>query len=138
MKHRILVVEDDHAIAQLLRFTLTNEGYDVTVARNAEAFREQAVSDSPNLIVLDIMLLDKNSIQVYEEMLIEGYDPQIPIVFLSASLKNFSVISVSSGKKFPALGKPFNNREFLALIRSALGILPEENERFTRSFRPAI
>ena len=81
-KARILVVEDDAAIAYGLQKNLQFEGYEVLVATDGEAGLQQAVDGRPDLIILDIMLPRMNGFEICETLRKKKID--VPVIFLTA------------------------------------------------------
>ena len=121
MGAKILVVDDDLPILELLKCDFTAEGFEVRTARNEEEFRRQALSEKPDLIVLDIMLGDKNGPLVYDELLAQGLDRSIPVIFLSALAENGTPNSGAPGRKYLLCGKPFDSDELIREIRNLVG-----------------
>ncbi len=113
MKHKILVVDDEWAMQELLRNVLSLSGYDVSVAGNDVEFREQAFSCKPDLIILDLMLGNKDGSQVYNQLLAEGLDSGIPVVFLSALAQDRPPTPPRPHRKYSLIGKPFDPDELV-------------------------
>ena len=65
---RILIVEDDPSLVELLRYNLENEGFDVAVARDGEAGLEAVDSDIPDLVVLDWMPPNVSGIEICRQL----------------------------------------------------------------------
>jgi two-component system, OmpR family, response regulator len=115
---RLLVVEDDPAIADLLSAALSFAGFEVrTAATAADALKEVAASP-PDLIVLDIMLPDSDGFDVLRR--IRGQGRSLPVLFLSA---RDAVADRVAGLTLGAADyvvKPFSVEEVLARIRAVL------------------
>jgi len=107
-RSKILVVDDDWAIVELLKFTLTSWDFEVSVARSEEEFRRGVFECRPDLIVLDIMLGDKNGVETYQALLNEGFDPKVPVVFLTVLAKDVSTTPPQPGRTFALVAKPFD------------------------------
>jgi len=114
---RILVVEDEAPIAEIVRFSLEREGYSAIVAedglRALELFHEQ----QPDLILLDVMLPEMDGFTVCREIRIHS---GVPIIMLTA---RESEVDKVLGLEFGAddyVTKPFSMRELLARIRANL------------------
>lgn len=116
---RILIVEDDRDIAHLLKMILTKQKFEVAIAYNEEDFRKQAFAFLPNLILLDLMLGNKNGVQIYEKLLEEGFSPT-PVLVLSAGLKGISAVLGAKGEQYQAMSKPFETKELLANLNAKL------------------
>lgn len=114
MKPKILVVDDEWSIQELLKSTLSLSGFDVVVAATDIEFREKAFSEKPDVIILDIMLGDKNGIRTYESLLDGGLDSNIPVVFLSALAEDRPPVLPKPDHLYSLIGKPFDSE---ALVR---------------------
>src|SRR3954464_407071 len=86
MKMRILIVDDERGIFDALGSLLSQDGYEVSWASGVEEFRELAFKFRPHLIVLDIHIHDHNGTEIYKQLLKEGLDRKIPVLFLSGLL----------------------------------------------------
>lgn len=117
MNDKILVVDDEEAIVDLIKTELEFEGYDVDTAYNGNAAVEKARSFSPDLMILDIMLPQKNGYDVCKEVL---SFMDVPIILLTAKT---DIIDKVLGLELGAddyLTKPFDNRELLARVKAHL------------------
>ena len=123
-KAKILVVEDDIAIAFGLQKNLKFEDYDVTVATDGEAGLERAVNDRPDLIILDIMLPRVNGYEICEILRKKKID--IPVIFLSAkSQEADKILGLDLGGD-DYITKPFSIRELLARVKTVLRRVKDE------------
>ncbi|MDQ3573579.1 MAG: response regulator [Actinomycetota bacterium] len=118
MKDRILVVEDDPDILDLVQGTLLSEGYDTEGVTSAPAAMD-LVHDSrvPDLVVLDVGLPGMNGLQLLEQLRSGG--AELPAVFLSARVMPDDI---EAGRALGAiyLTKPFVISSFLAAVKQAL------------------
>lgn len=137
---RILIVEDERAVARGLEYALTAEGFSVVWANTGHKALAAATSDNPQLIVLDIRLPDINGFDVCRQLRAEG--KRQPILMLTARDDELDkVLGLELGAD-DYLVKPYSLRELIsrirALLRRAYGELatPSANERF--SFGPFI
>ena len=85
---RILVVDDEEEIRELLSDFLEGAGFTVAVAKTGNEALHQAKQFSPHLILLDIILPDLDGISVYESLRQNKMMAQIPVVFFSALAEN--------------------------------------------------
>lgn len=129
--YKILVVDDEAPIANILDFNLKKEGYKVILAHDGEAAVELAFSENPDLILLDLMLPKKDGMQVCREI---RNKMDVPIIMLTA--KNSEIDKVL-GLEFGAddyVTKPFSTRELMARVKVNLRRMvkkveePEENQ----------
>jgi two-component system, OmpR family, alkaline phosphatase synthesis response regulator PhoP len=116
MSGKILVVDDDKAILELLRFELSSQGYEVVTAQNRDEFRAKALSEKPDLVILDIMLGSYNGAILYDEILGEGFDRRIPVIFLTALAQDRPPSPASPGRTYALYSKPFDPQQLLEEI----------------------
>ncbi len=115
---QILVIEDDHHIAEGLKLNLTLKGYAVRVASDGPAGLEQWKAMRPDLIVLDIMLPGIDGLAVLRNIRLE--DERIPILILSAKADIDDKIEGLTYGVDDYLAKPFNLDEFLLRVERLL------------------
>ena len=120
MKKRILVVDDDQAIRELLKFKLVRQGYEVVIAKNADEFSAIAVKSKFDLIILDIWLKGKLGTDVYCDLLELGLDRKIPIIFATALVEDFPPSHVKPGYQYAIYGKPLDLDKLMEDIRALL------------------
>jgi DNA-binding response OmpR family regulator len=115
---RILVVEDDPAIAFGLQVDLKNEGYDVLVESDGESALRRAGAGSFDLILLDLMLPHTDGFEVCRKLRQRG--SKIPIIMLTAKTQEAEkVLGLDIGAD-DYVTKPFSPRELRARIKAAL------------------
>ncbi len=119
-RKKILIVDDDPTLLELLKFTFSSSGFEVAGASGEEDFRREAQGARPDAIVLDIMLGEKNGVQVYERLLREGFDPKIPVVFLSVLARDISQTPPRSGRTYALVAKPFDPEKLVREITTLL------------------
>jgi two-component system response regulator VicR len=117
MFDKILVVDDEQPIADILRFNLEKEGYQVICAYDGKQAVELAFSEQPDLILLDLMLPIKDGMDVCKEIRIKS---NIPIIMLTAKDTEFDkVLGLELGAD-DYVTKPFGTRELLARVKAQL------------------
>lgn len=115
---KILVIEDDHNINQLLLIHLQDLGYEITVCDNGKRGYEKASSEEFNLIVLDVMLPEMDGITICQRL--RSAEVFTPILMLTAKSEEIDkVVGLESGAD-DYLTKPFKIREFLARVKAIL------------------
>ena len=117
-KTKILVVEDDSAIAFGLQKNLEFEGYEAFVANQGEDGLEQALDQRPDLIILDIMLPKMNGYEICEEL--RKRDVEIPVIFLTAKTQEQDKILGFDLGCDDYMTKPFSVRELIARVKTVL------------------
>ncbi|MBA2872879.1 two-component system response regulator VicR [Anoxybacillus calidus] len=117
MNKRILVVDDEKPIADILQFNLKKEGYEVVCAYDGEEALQKVEELTPDLILLDIMLPQKDGIEVCREVR-KKYD--MPIIMLTAKDSEIDkVLGLELGAD-DYVTKPFSTRELLARVKANL------------------
>ncbi|MGQ0571801.1 MAG: response regulator [Armatimonadota bacterium] len=114
---RILVVDDEPHIVELVRYNLLQEGYDVAAAGDGEAALAKVRTERPDLIVLDIMLPGTDGLEVCRRLRRES---AIPIIMLTAKGGELErVVGLELGAD-DYVTKPFSPRELVARVRAVL------------------
>jgi len=117
---KILVVDDEEPIQELLRFNLEKEGYLVRVAKDGQEALKQVASDLPDLLVLDLMLPGMDGLEVCRKLRSNPKFQQIPIIMLTAKGEEIDkVLGLELGAD-DYMTKPFSPRELLARIKARL------------------
>jgi two-component system response regulator VicR len=117
MEKRILVVDDEKPIADILQFNLQKEGYEVICAYDGEEALQKVEEVKPDLILLDIMLPQKDGMEVCREVR-KKYD--MPIIMLTAKDSEIDkVLGLELGAD-DYVTKPFSTRELLARVKANL------------------
>jgi len=114
---KILVVEDDQTLLDVLKYNFSKEGYDVLTASDGVRALEIARSESPALVILDIML---PKLDGYEVCRILRREMTVPILMLTARTEELDkVVGLELGAD-DYMTKPFSMRELVARIRAML------------------
>lgn len=117
MYGKILVVDDEQPIADILKFNLEKEGYEVVCAFDGGTAVELALSEKPDLILLDLMLPVKDGMDVCREV---RQHLQMPIIMLTAKDTELDkVLGLEMGAD-DYVTKPFGTRELLARVKAHL------------------
>lgn len=115
---RILVVDDDARIRDLLRRYLTQEGFEVFLAEDAKALNRLMVREAVDLIVLDLMLPGEDGLSICKRL--RAAKNPTPIIMLTAKVEDVDrIVGLEVGAD-DYLPKPFNPRELLARIHAVL------------------
>ncbi|NLP18965.1 MAG: response regulator transcription factor [Firmicutes bacterium] len=126
MAEKILVVDDEKPIADILRFNLEEAGYKVVVAYDGEEAVEKARREAPDLIILDIMLPKLDGFSVCRQ--IRTFSP-VPILMLTAKEEEVDKILGLELGADDYVTKPFSPREILARVRAILRRIQSMEER---------
>ena len=115
---KIVIVDDDARIRDLLRRFLSQEGFDVLMAEDSRALARIMQRESVDLLVLDLMLPGEDGLSICRRLRSEGQ--KVPIIMLTAKGEDVDRIAGLEIGADDYLGKPFNPRELLARIHAVL------------------
>ena len=108
-KKRVLIVEDEKSIVDILRFNLEKEGYAALTAYDGEAGLDQALKENPDLILLDVMLPKMNGFDVCRILREKG--SSVPVIILTAREEETDkVLGLEIGAD-DYITKPFSDRK---------------------------
>ncbi|MBK8154889.1 MAG: response regulator transcription factor [Streptococcus sp.] len=114
---KILIVDDEKPISDIIKFNLTKEGYETVTAFDGREAITKFEEENPDLIILDLMLPELDGLEVAKEVRKTSH---IPIIMLSAKDSEFDkVIGLEIGAD-DYVTKPFSNRELLARVKAHL------------------
>ena len=133
---KIMVVDDDARIRDLLRRYLTQEGFDVLQAEDSKAMGRVLLREPVDLIVLDLMLPGEDGLSICRRLRASG--DRTPIIMLTAKGEDVDrIVGLEVGAD-DYLGKPFNPRELLARIHSVLRRRPSVEAPGAPSIEPEL
>lgn len=116
-KQRIMIVDDDNNIAELISLYLTKECFETKIVNDGEAALKEFNTFQPNLILLDLMLPGIDGYQVCREI---RHTSDVPIIMLSAKGETFDkVLGLELGADDYII-KPFDSKEMVARVRAVL------------------
>src|ERR1051325_4342137 len=120
MKPKILIVDDEPDVVQLIEYNLKAAGYDVVTAADGNEALDQARSSSPNLIILDLMLPEVDGLDVCKVLRRDRATAGIPIVMLTAKASETDrVLGLELGAD-DYVTKPFSPRELVLRVKRLL------------------
>ena len=119
-RFKILVVEDDEDIQELIRYNLEKDGFKVTGVAAGEAGLKRAASDSPDLIILDLMLPGMDGLSICRELRANPVTKAIPVAMLTARGEEVDVVAALEAGADDYIAKPFSPRVLTARIRAVL------------------
>lgn len=134
-KIKVLVVDDDHSIVELLSLVLQDDGYEVVTAFNGREAIITALRENPNLIILDIMMPELDGWAVCEHLLSHEKTASTPIIFLTARVRSEDQLRGWYSGCFDYITKPFEVDQLLKQARSATESRPEEVARIREDLR---
>jgi two-component system alkaline phosphatase synthesis response regulator PhoP len=130
-KEKVLVVDDERNIVELLKFNLEKEGYEVVTAFDGIEAVKLAKEEKPDLVILDIMLPGQGGLEVCRQIRKES---KIPILMATAKGEEIDKILGLELGADDYVTKPFSPRELTARVKAILrrtSIRPEEQEEIT-------
>lgn len=117
---RILVVEDEAAIAELVSINLRHAGHEVAIAATADEAHRAVVDALPDLVLLDWMLPGQSGLALVERWRSDPRTRPLPIIMLTARAAESDRVAGLDAGADDYLSKPFSNKELLARIRALL------------------
>ena len=116
-KQKILIVDDDENIAELIGLYLTKECFDTHIVNDGESAIKAVTEYAPNLVLLDIMLPGIDGYEVLREI---RKDSKLPVIMLSAKGETFDkVLGLELGAD-DYMMKPFDSKELVARVKAVL------------------
>jgi two-component system phosphate regulon response regulator PhoB len=119
-KAKILVVEDEDDILELITYNLAKEGYQVTGAPTGEDTLKRVRSDLPDLVVLDLMLPGVDGLEVCKLLKNDPKTRHVPIVMLTAKGEEADIVTGLELGADDYIAKPFSPRVLIARVRAVL------------------
>jgi DNA-binding response OmpR family regulator len=120
VRHKILVVEDDGDLAELLCFNLKQAGFATRIAGDGAEALKQARSHLPDLILLDLMLPELDGFAVCEILRRDPATASIPIVMLTAVSSQLARLAGLEAGANDFVTKPFSLRDLMARIQALM------------------
>jgi two-component system phosphate regulon response regulator PhoB len=120
MMQRVLIVEDEVDIADLIMFNLQRSGYEVLKAHDGISGTETAIRERPDLIVLDLMLPGRDGYSVFREIRRDARTSRIPVIMLTARAQTEDRIQGLEAGADDYLTKPFSPKELVLRVNAIL------------------
>ncbi len=127
---KILIVEDESSVREMVRFVLVREHFQTAEAETAEQALAQIAAFEPSLIVLDWMLPGIDGVDLVRQLRSGGDNRDIPIIMLTAKGEEHDKVKGLEAGVDDYISKPFSARELIARIRAVLRrVVPEKNDQ---------
>jgi len=120
MKSRILIIEDEEDIRELVRYNLEREGFSVSEAESGEEGLKKTSKKRPDLILLDLMLPGKDGMQVCRELKQNEEARSIPIIMMTARGEESDIVAGLELGAEDYIVKPFSPKVLMARVKAAL------------------
>ena len=139
MSKLILIVEDEHDLAEVLRYNLEKEGYRTRVAHTGRAALEETKREPlPDLVLLDLMLPDLSGTEICRTLRANSATAAMPIIMCTARTDEVDRIVGFELGADDYIAKPFSVREVLLRVRAVLRRLKPDGEAVSSSSRLSI
>jgi DNA-binding response OmpR family regulator len=118
---RILVVDDEADVRELVVYRLRRSGYDVVEASHGEEALRLALAEAPDLVVADVMMPRVDGYELTRRLRADEATRNIPVILLTAKAQEADVSQGFNAGADDYLKKPFNPDELVARVRAVLG-----------------
>ena len=125
-KAKVLIIEDEKDIIELVEYNLERDGYHVVAAKSGEEALNLLKTEKPNLIILDLMLPGMDGLEICRLIKQEGKGANIPIIMLTAKSEEADVVVGLQMGADDYVTKPFSPKVLLARIKAVLRRLSEK------------
>ncbi len=120
MGKRVLIVEDEPHLIELLSFILSREGYDIATALDGEAAVRTIWATSPDLIILDVMLPKMNGFEILKKIKADPRLQSLPVIMLTAKGQRHDRATAKEIGADLFLTKPFSNKAVVSAVKGLM------------------
>ena len=120
MENRVLVIEDEQEIREMLNFSLTRAGFSVEEADSAEAALNQLDGPLPSLLIIDWMLPGMSGVELARRLRRDEHTANLPMIMLTARGEETDKLKSFDSGMDDYLTKPFSPKELIARMRALL------------------
>ncbi|MCQ1528112.1 response regulator [Lutispora saccharofermentans] len=128
MSMKVLIIEDDYNIQELLRYNLENSGYEVIVAGDGNEGFQKVLDNMPDVILLDVMIPGADGLEVCKMIRANEKVKKIPILMVTAKSEELDKILGLELGADDYITKPFSIKEIIARIRAIMRRLNESKD----------
>ena len=119
---RILCIEDEAEMIDLIRLILSRRGYEVQGANGGKEGIDLVRQEKPDLVLLDLMMPDMDGWEVYQQMKADEATRDIPVIVVTAKAQSIDkVLGLHIAKVDDYIAKPFSPQELLTSVEEVLG-----------------
>ncbi|MCC7062552.1 MAG: response regulator transcription factor [Planctomycetes bacterium] len=128
-KPKVMVIEDEPDILEVIQYNLEREGHKVIACRNGEQGLSRIRTDNPDLVILDLMLPGMDGVEVCRQVKSDPVTKAIPIIMVTAKSEESDIVLGLGIGADDYICKPFSTRELIARVKVVLrrGPLREES-----------
>jgi len=139
-KSKVLVIEDEPDILEVIQYNLEREGHKVIACRNGEQGLSRIRTDNPDLVILDLMLPGMDGVEVCRQVKSDPVTRAIPIIMVTAKSEESDIVLGLGIGADDYITKPFSPRELIARVKVVLrrGPLREESGAGERVVRGSL
>lgn len=127
-KPKILVIEDEPDILEIIQYNLEREGHKVVACRNGEVGLSRIRTEDPDLIILDLMLPGMDGVEVCRQVKNDPVTRAIPVIMVTAKAEESDVVLGLGMGADDYLSKPFSPKELIARVKVVLRRAPLREE----------
>ncbi|MDZ7261220.1 MAG: response regulator transcription factor [candidate division KSB1 bacterium] len=120
MNGKIMVVEDDPDICEILEYNLKQEGFDVVVFDDGQKALESILKNPPDLLLLDLMLPGRNGLEMARILRKDEYTSNLPIIMITARSEEMDILHGLEQGADDYITKPFRPKEVIARVKALL------------------
>lgn len=117
---KIYIVEDDKNIAEIEQFALKNAEYSVEIFKNAKDFEEKIKAEYPDLVILDVMLPDRDGLSILRDLRTGAGTAKIPIIMVTAKTTEMDKVKGLDQGADDYITKPFGIMELISRVKAVL------------------
>jgi len=119
-KPKILVIEDEPDILEVIQYNLEREGHKVVACRNGELGLSRIRTDAPDLVILDLMLPGMDGVEVCRQVKADPVTQAIPVIMVTAKAEESDVVLGLGIGADDYISKPFSPKELIARVKVVL------------------
>ena len=128
-RNKIVVIEDEPDIVEVLSYNLKREGYNVSSTLRGDEGLNLVRNQSPNLVILDLMLPGMDGLSICQQLKSDSLVRDIPIIIISAKGEESDVVIGLEMGADDYLTKPFSPRELIARVKAVLRRGPTQDDK---------
>ena len=128
-RNKIVVIEDEPDIVEVLSYNLKREGYNVSSTLRGDEGLNLVRNQSPNLVILDLMLPGMDGLSICQQLKSDSLVRDIPIIIISAKGEESDVVIGLETGADDYLTKPFSPRELIARVKAVLRRGPTQEDK---------